>query len=78
METLEEIGPFQVLEKRVEAFIVYTASLKQEKERLVEKLHTEEGKTRKLMNEIQELKAERVNVKQRVATLLERIERVDA
>lgn len=78
METLEEIDPFQVLETKVEALIVYTASLKEEKERLVEKLHTEEKKTRKLMNEIKELKAARVNVKQRVATLLERIERVDA
>ena len=78
METSEEIGPFQVLEKKVEALIVYTASLKQEKERLVEKLHTEEEKTRQLMNKIKELKAARVNVKQRVATLLERIERVDA
>jgi hypothetical protein len=78
METSEEIGPFRVLEKKVEALIVYTASLKQEKERLVEKLHTEEKKTRKLMNEIKELKAVKVNVKQRVATLLERIERVDA
>jgi pyruvate-formate lyase-activating enzyme len=78
MEMSEEIGPFRVLEKKVEALIVYTASLKQEKERLVEKLHTEEKKTRKLMNEIKELKAVKVNVKQRVATLLERIERVDA
>jgi len=77
METSEEIGPFQVLEKKVEALIVYTASLKQEKERLVEKLHTEEEKTRQLMNKIKELKAARVNVKQRVATLLERIEGVD-
>ena len=78
METLEEIGPFQVLEKKVEALIVYAASLKQEKERLVEKLHTEEEKTRQLMNKIEELKAARVNVKQRVETLLERIEQVDA
>ena len=78
METLEGIGPFQVLEKKVEALIVYTASLKQEKERLVKKLHTEEEKTRQMMNKIKELKAARVNVKQRVATLLERIERVDA
>ncbi len=77
METLEELSPFQVLEEKVEALIVYTASLKQEKERLVQKLHTEEEKIRKLMNKIEELKAVRVNVKQRVATLLERIERVD-
>ena len=78
MGTLEGIGPFRVLEKKVEALIVYTASLKQEKERLVKKLHTEEEKTRQLKNEVEELKAARVNVKQRVATLLERIERVDA
>jgi hypothetical protein len=78
METLKEIGPFQVLEKKVKALIVYTASLKQEKERLVKKLHTEEEKTRQLMNKMKELKAARVNVKQRVATLLEKIERVDA
>ena len=78
MGTLEGIGPFQVLEKKVKALIVYTASLKKEKERLVKKLHTEEEKTRQLTNEIEELKAARVNVKQRVATLLEKIERVDA
>ena len=78
METLEETDQFQDLEERVDALIAYTALLKQEKELLVEKLHVEEEKTREFMNEIEELKVARVNVKQRVATLLERIEQVDA
>lgn len=78
MEMLEETDQFQVLGEKVDALIAYTASLKQENERLVEKLHIEEEKTSELMNEIECFKAARVNVKRRVATLLERIEQVDA
>ena len=78
MEMLEETDQFQVLGEKVDALIAYTASLKQENERLVEKLHIEEEKTSELMNEIECFKAARVNVRQRVATLLERIEQVGA
>ena len=78
MDMLEETDQFQVLGERVDALIAYTASLKQENERLVEKLHIEEEKTSELMNEIECFKAARVNVRQRVVTLLERIEQVGA
>ena len=75
---MEETYQLEILGEKVDAFIAYTASLKQENERLVEKLHIEEGKTSELMNEIECYKAARVNVRQRVATLLKRIEQVDA
>jgi len=78
METLGETDQFQVLEEKVDALIAYTSSLKQENERLVEKLHIEEERTSKFMNEIEGYRTARGNVKQRVATLLERIEQVDA
>lgn len=78
MVMLEETDQFPVLGEKVDAFIACTASLKKENEQLVERLHIEEGKTSELMNEIEYFRAARVNVRQRVAALLEKIEQVDA
>ena len=58
MGMLEETDQFQVLGEKVDALIAYTASLKQENERLVEKLHIEEEKTGKLMK----MHSERITV----------------
>jgi uncharacterized coiled-coil DUF342 family protein len=78
MVMLEETDQFQILREKGDALMAYTASLKEENERLVERLHIEEGKTSELMDEIEYFRASRVNFRQRVATLLEKIEQVDA
>jgi hypothetical protein len=78
MEMLGEAVQFKILEEKVDALIAYTASLKQENELLVEKLHIEKEKTSKLMNEIDDFKKARMSVRQRIESLLKRMEQTDA
>ena len=68
---------FQLLEEKVDSLIKYIASVKKEKESLAEKLHIQEEKLTDLMHEVEELRAARGKVKQRVVNLLERIEQAD-
>jgi uncharacterized coiled-coil DUF342 family protein len=77
MGTAEDMDQFQLLEEKVDSLIKYIASLKKENESLAEKLHIQEEKLADLMHEVEQLKAARGKVKQRVVTLLERIEQVD-
>ncbi len=77
MGTAEDMDQFQLLEEKVDSLIQYIASLKKEKESLAEKLHIQEEKLADLMHEVEQLKVARGQVKQRVVTLLERIEQVD-
>jgi uncharacterized coiled-coil DUF342 family protein len=77
MGTAEDMDQFQLLEEKVDSLIQYIASLKKENESLAEKLHIQEEKLADLMHEVEQLKAARGKVKQRVVTLLERIEQVD-
>ncbi len=77
MGTAEDMDQFQLLEEKVETLIQYIASLKKENESLAEKLHIQGEKLTDLMHEVEELRAARGKVKQRVVTLLERIEQAD-
>jgi uncharacterized coiled-coil DUF342 family protein len=77
MGTAEDMDQFQLLEEKVDSLIKYIASLKKEKESLAEKLHIQEEKLTDLMHEVEELRAARGKVKQRVVNLLERIEQAD-
>lgn len=77
MGAAEEMDQFQLLEDKVDSLIQYIASLKKENESLAEKLHIQEGKLTDLMQEVEQLKEARGKVKQRVVTLLERIEQAD-
>ena len=77
MGTTEDMDQFQLLEEKVDSLIKYIASLKKEKESLAEKLHIQEEKLTDLMHEVEELRAARGKVKQRVVNLLERIEQAD-
>lgn len=77
MGTAEDMDQFQLLEEKVDSLIKYIASLKKEKESLAENLHIQEEKLTDLMHEVEELRAARGKVKQRVVNLLERIEQAD-
>nr|NIR17535.1 cell division protein ZapB [Desulfobacterales bacterium] len=74
MGTAEDMDQFQLLEEKVDSLIQYIATLKKEKESLAEKLHIQAEKLTNLTQELEQLKAARGKVKQRVVTLLERIE----
>jgi predicted nuclease with TOPRIM domain len=73
----EETDQFQVLEAKVDALIKFTASLKKEKESLLEKLHIQEGKIADLTSELDALKGSRDRAKQRVLSLLEKLEQIE-
>lgn len=73
----EEMDQFQALEAKVDSLIKFTVSLKKEKESLLEKLHIQEGKIADLTNELETLKGSRDKAKQRVLSLLEKLEQIE-
>lgn len=77
MGTAEDMDQFQLLEEKIDSLIHYIASLKKENESLAEKLHIQEGKLTDISQEVEQLRAVRGKVKQRVVTLLEKIEQAD-
>ncbi len=77
MGTAEDMDQFQLLEEKIDSLIQYIASLKKENESLAENLHIQEGKLTDIAQEVEQLRAARGKVKQRVVTLLEKIEQAD-
>ncbi len=77
MGTAEDMDQFQLLEEKIDSLIKYIASLKKENESLAEKLHIQEEKITDLTQELEHLREARGKVKQRIVTLLERIEQAD-
>jgi FtsZ-binding cell division protein ZapB len=61
----------------VDSLIKFTHSLKKEKESLVEKLHFQEEKIADLKSELETLKGSRDKAKQRVLSLLEKLEQIE-
>jgi predicted nuclease with TOPRIM domain len=77
MDTVGEIDQFQLLERKIESLIERISTLKREKDSLGEKVHIQEEKLADLNSQIGELKAGRDKAKQKVISLLEKIEQVD-
>jgi len=73
----EEMDQFQVLEAKVDSLIKFASSLKTEKESMLEKLHIQEGKIADLTSELENLKGSRDKAKQRVLSLLEKLEQIE-
>jgi uncharacterized coiled-coil DUF342 family protein len=73
----EEMDQFQVLEAKVDSLIKFVSSLKKEKESLLEKLHIQEEKIADLISELETLKGSRDKAKQRVLSLLEKLEQIE-
>jgi chromosome segregation ATPase len=73
----EEMDQFQVLEAKVDSLIKFASSLKKEKESMLEKLHIQEGKIADLASELENLKGSRDKAKQRVLSLLEKLEQIE-
>jgi uncharacterized coiled-coil DUF342 family protein len=73
----EEMDQFQVLEAKVDSLIKFAHSLKKERESLFEKLHIQEGKIADLISELETLKGSRDKAKQRVLSLLEKLEQIE-
>ncbi len=77
MSKTEEMDQFQVLEAKVDSIIKFANSLKKEKESLLEKVHIQEGKIADLISELETLKGSRDKAKQRVLSLLEKLEQIE-
>ncbi len=77
MEREEEFDQFQLLEEKVDSLIKQITSLRKGKEQLMEKIDIQEGKIEDLAGEVERLKGARDNAKQRVVSLLEKIEQLD-
>jgi len=72
----EEVDQFQLLEEKVDSLIEKTVALKGENAALEEKLRIEEGKVSDLNTQIETLRSGRNDAKQKIMSLLEKMEQV--
>ena len=72
----EEVDQFELLEEKVDRLIQKTVGLKSEKEALEEKLRLEEEKVSDLNKEIERLRSGRNEAKDKIMSLLEKMEQV--
>ena len=74
----DEVDQFQLLEERVDSLLEKTMALKNEKESFKEKLRAEEEKVVELSAEIEKLRSGRNDAKQKIMSLLEKMEQVSS
>lgn len=77
MEIGEEIDQFELLENKIDALISLVASLTRERDAMAEKVQILEGKTSDLAVEVEGLKSAKDNARQRIVSLLEKIEQLN-
>jgi cell division protein ZapB len=77
MSTGEEIEQFQLLEEKVNNLISLIMGLRKEKESLTEKFRIQEEKLTDLTQQLEDLRGARDKAKQRIVSLLEKIEQVE-
>lgn len=73
---LDELDQFGILEERIETLISLVSSLKEGKVALEKQVQNREEKIGSLVKEIETLKADRDIVRNRIATLLRKIEEI--
>ena len=73
----EEADQFQLLEEKIDKLITTIKALKTEKESLNEKLQIQDEKLTDLAREVEGLKSGRDKARQRIVSLLEKIEQID-
>ena len=71
-----DIDQFDILEQKLDSLIGAMSALKKEKEALVEKTQIQEEKLADLGRQVEELKSGRDKAKQRIITLLEKLEQI--
>ena len=77
METGKEMDQFQSLEEKVDSLIQHIRSLRNEKDQLAEKIRIQDARIEELTGEVGSLKATRDEAKQRMISLLEKIDHLD-
>ena len=76
MDTAGEIDQFQLLEEKIDNLIEFITVLKKEKESIAEKNQIQEEKIADLNRQMESLKAGRDSARQRIVSLLEKIENI--
>ena len=76
MDTGGETDQFQLLEEKIDNLIEFITVLKREKESIAEKTQIQEGKIADLKRRLESLKAGRDSARQRIVSLLEKIENI--
>ncbi len=76
MDTAGEIDQFQLLEEKIDNLIEFITVLKKEKESIAEKTQIQEEKIADLNRQLESLKAGRDSARQRIVSLLEKIENI--
>ena len=77
MNTEEVADQFQLLENKIDKLIELIITLKKEKESFEDKFQAQESNLSDLTDKLENLKTARDNAKQRVASLLQKIEQID-
>jgi FtsZ-binding cell division protein ZapB len=72
-----EMDQFLMLEEKIDVLIKAINALTQERDSLKQKLQAQQEKTAQVSREMEELKAARDNAKQRITSLLDKIEKVN-
>jgi uncharacterized coiled-coil protein SlyX len=73
----EEKDQFEILEGKVDSLIRFADSLKKDRESLLEKIHIQEEKIGNLNSEVENLKCSRDKARQRIVSLLEKLDQID-
>jgi uncharacterized coiled-coil DUF342 family protein len=76
MEISEDIDQFQLLEQKIDALLALVATLKKEKSSLAEKAQIQEERLADISEELEGLRSSRDKAKQRIVSLLEKIEQM--
>jgi uncharacterized coiled-coil DUF342 family protein len=77
MENIGEFEQFQLLEQKIDSLLELVNTLKKEKAALAEQTQIQEEKLKDLSEQVSALKAGRDKARQRVVSLLERIEQAE-
>lgn len=73
----EEMDQFQLLEQKIDGLLELVGTLRKEKAALAEKAQIQEERLRDLAEEVEDMKTARDKARQRILTLLDKIEKVE-
>jgi uncharacterized coiled-coil DUF342 family protein len=76
MNSEEEIDQFQLLEEKIDGLIELIAALKREKVSLAEEVQIQQEKLADLTEQVNRLRGIRDSAKQRIVSLIEKIEHI--
>lgn len=73
----EEMDQFQLLEQKIDGLLELVGTLRKEKAALAEKAQIQDERLRDLAEEVESMKTARDKARQRILTLLDKIEKVE-